>query len=151
MSTMEVGELLYEYSVTITEIIEYGVSFQSLNAGTALPPPEGARFDGPFEGSLTGPRLVGRIVGVDYVLMRADGRFQLHIHARITTDDGENIAFFADGVANPRQDSTVAELRENVTLSTSSKRYAWVNALQIWATGTLDFAEGVARLQGYVA
>lgn len=151
MSTVEVGELLYEYSATITEIIEYGVSFQSLIAGAALPPPEGARFDGSFEGAVTGPKLHGRIAGVDYAQVRADGRFQLHIHARITTEDGENIAFLADGIATPRQGNTVAELRENVTLFTSSKRYAWVNAIQVWATGTLDFAEGVVRLRGYAA
>jgi len=151
MSTVELGDLLYEYSVKITEIIEYGVSFQSLLARAAPPPPEGARFDGPFEGPVTGPKLRGRIVGVDYAQVRADGRFQLHIHARITTDDGQNIALFADGIALPREASTVAELRENVTLSTSSKRYAWVNALQVWATGTLDFAEGVARVKGYAA
>ena len=88
---------------------------------------------------------------VDYLQIRADGRFQLHIHAEITTEDGERIAFFADGVATPREGSTIADLRENVTLTTSSKAYAWVNTLQIWATGTVDLAEQVVRVKGYSA
>ena len=69
----------------------------------------------------------------------------------ITTDDGKKIALFADGVALPREGSSIAELRENVTLSTSSKDYAWVNTLQVWATGTVDLAEQVVQIKGYSA
>jgi len=43
MSTIEVGELLYEYTVKITGMTEYGVSLESLMAGEVAPPPEGAR------------------------------------------------------------------------------------------------------------
>ena len=130
---------------------DYGVSLDALMAGDAAPPAEGARFDVAFEGEATGPRLKGNLKGVDYLHMRADGRFQLHIHAEITTEDGERIALFADGVATPREGSTIADLRENVTLTTSSKAYAWVNTLQIWATGTVDLAEQVVRIKGYAA
>lgn len=151
MSTIEVGELLYEYTVKFTGITEYGVSLESLMAGDAAPPPEGARFDVAFEGESTGPKLRGNVTGVDYLQIRADGRFQLHIHGEITTDDGKKIALFADGVAIPREGSSIADLRENVTLSTSSKDYAWVNTRQVWATGTVDLAEQVVQLKGYSA
>jgi len=151
MSTIEVGDLLYEYTVKFTEVTEYGVSLEALMAGEAAPPVEGARFDVAFEGESTGPRLKGHVKGVDYLQIRADGRFQLHIHAEITTEDGEKIALFADGVAMPREGSPIADLRENATLSTSSKEYAWVNTLQVWATGTLDLAEQVVQIKGYSA
>ena len=52
MSTIEVGEKLYEYTVKFTGVTEYGVSLESLLAGKVAPPPEGARFDVYFEGPL---------------------------------------------------------------------------------------------------
>ena len=130
---------------------EYGFSFQALTAGTAPPPAEGARFDLSFEGSSNGPKLKGKVTGVDYVRVRADGRFELHIHAEVTTEDGQKISLHADGVALPQPGNTVAGLRENVTLFTSSKAYSWVNGLQVWATGTVDLTEQVVRLKGYSA
>lgn len=151
MSTIDVGELLYDYTLKFTGITEYGVSFESLMAGIATPPPEGARFDVAFAGESSGPKLKGKVTGVDYLRIRADGRFQLHIHAEITANDGQTIALHADGVALPRKDSSIADLRENVTLFASSKDYTWVNALQVWGTGTVDLAEQVVRLKGYVA
>ena len=116
-----------------------------------MPPPQGARFDGAFEGPVTGPKLTGTLRGVDYLTLRADGFFQLHIHAEMAPASGEKIAFFADGVATPREGNPVADLRENVSLSTACEAYAWVNALQIWAIGTLDLAEQVVHIKGYAA
>lgn len=151
MSTVEVGDLLYEYTVKFTKIIEYGAALQPLLTGEAAPPPEGARFDVAFEGAVTGPKFKGSIAGVDYLQVRADGRFQLHIHAQITTDEADQVALFADGVVLKRKDGSIADLLENVTLFTSSRRYAWVNPLQVWATGTVDLAEQVVRVRGYSA
>lgn len=151
MTTITVGERLYEYTVRITGMTEYGVSFADLMAGTIAPPPEGARFDVIFAGTSSGPRLKGDVTGVDYIRVRADGRFDLHIHAAITTDDGQRISLHADGVALPQPGSPIAGLRENVTLFTSSKAYSWVNGLQVWATGTVDLAEQVVRITGYSA
>lgn len=150
MSTIDVGDLLYEYTVNLTGVTDYGVTLESLMAGAA-PPPEGARFDVRFDGSSSGPKLKGKATGVDYLRVRADGRFELHIHAEITTEDGHRIALFASGVGLPQPGSPIVQLRENVTLFTSSKEYAWVNTLQIWATGTADMAEHVVRIKGYAA
>ena len=151
MSTIEAGDLLYEYTVKLTGITDYGIAFDALMSKQAAPPPEGARFDVAFEGMSIGPKLKGKVTGVDHLRIRADGRFELHIHAQIVTDDGARIALFADGVALSREGSSIADLRENVTLSTSSKDHLWVNRLQVWATGTVDLGEQVVRLKGFAA
>ena len=149
--SINVGELLYEYTAKFTGVTEFGCSMQAIMTGEIAPPPEGARFDVAFKGESFGPRLKGEVVGVDYLLIRADGRFQLHIHAVITTEDGESISLFADGVALPREGSPIADLRENVTLITSSKAYSWVNLLQVWGQGTVDLEKQVVVLKGYAA
>lgn len=150
-TSIDVGELLYEAKVKFTGVTEFGVSMDSLMGGETPPPPEGARFDVAFEGSTVGPKVNGSILGVDYVHVRADGRFQLHIHAEITTDDGAKISVFADGVGLPRENSPIADLRENVTLTTSSEAYSWVNRLQVWAKGTVDLEKQEVEVKGYAA
>jgi uncharacterized protein DUF3237 len=143
------GELLYEYTPVITQVVEYGESMEALTSRQAPPPAEGARFDVYFEGPVTGRKLSGSVKGVDYLHFRADGRFQLNIHAEITTDDGKKIALAADGVA--LGEAPMLQLRENVTLTTSHPEHAWVNTLQIWAPGTVDLATGEIRVKGYAA
>lgn len=141
------GELLYEYTAKITQVVEYGVSLDAVMSGQAPPPAEGARFDVYFEGPVAGAKLSGSVKGVDYLHLRADGRMQLNIHGEITTEDGKKIALFADGVA--MGEPPVLELRENVTLTTSHPEYSWVNAIQVWAPGTVDLAKGEIRVMGY--
>jgi hypothetical protein len=132
-------------------VTEFGISLQALLTGEKTPPPEGARFNIAFEGESFGPRLKGNVIGVDYLHIRADGKFKLHIHGVITTENGENQSLSADGVALPRDGSPIADLRENVTLITSSKAYSWVNHLQVWAKGTVDLEKQVVVLKGYEA
>ena len=147
---LETGEQLYELTVKLGPPTEYGVSMEALMSGQVPPPPEGVRFDVPFEGVSTG-KLTGTVTGVDYIRVRADGRFELHIHAAITTHGGEKIAFFADGVAISRPDSSIADLKENVTLHTSSEAYQWVNGLQIWGSGTVDLAKQEVNVRTFIA
>lgn len=149
MSTELRGEQLYEYTAHFTEVVEYGVSMEALLSGQAPPPPEGARFDISFEGPVFGPKVSGSIKGVDYLEVRADGRFQLHIHAVITTDDGTTIAVAADGVGMGAP--PVIELRENVSVTTSAPGYAWANKIQIWGAGTVDVSKGEVRIADYAA
>jgi hypothetical protein len=151
MIANETGELLYEYTLNVVGVSEYGVSLESLASGQLPPPPEGARFDVAFEGALSGPKLQGTIKGVDYAAVRADGRFDLHIHAEITTRDGGKLALFADGVALPRPGTPIFELRENATLFTAEPAYKWVNPLQVWGVGTVDLENRVIRIRGYSA
>jgi len=150
-SEITVGELLYEAAAEFTEVVEYGVSLGALLAGKIAVPPAGARFDISFRGSLRGPRLSGAVVGVDYLHMRADGRAQLHIHAKITTEAGHAIAFFADGVALPQEGTSVFQLRENVSFITAAPGYDWLNQLQGWGLGTVDPGTGEVKVKAYAA
>jgi len=142
------AELLYEYTLKITQVVEYGASLEALMSGQAPPPAEGARFDVYFEGPATGTKLSGSVKGVDYLHIRADGRGQLDIHAEITTEDGKKIAPAADGISFG--EPPVLQLRENVTLTTAHPEYSWVNAIQVWAPGTVDLAKGEIRIKAYV-
>lgn len=58
--------------------------------------------------------------GVDYLRLRADGRIDLDIRATIETDDGQRISLSADGVGIAHPGNPVADLSENVRLTTAS-------------------------------
>ena len=145
-TTVTIGELLYDITVQLTQVTEYGVSFEALMAGQMSPRPEGARFDTAFEGISCGPKLKGTISGSDYIHIRADGRAQLHFHAEFTTVEGEKIAVFGEGVFTPE-----GQVRHNVTLTTASPAYSWVNHLQVWDIGTYDAAKNEVSFKGYAA
>ena len=144
------GELLYEYTPKITQVVEYGASADALISGQTPPPAEGARFDVYFEGPITG-KLNGTVKGVDYLHIRADGRCQLNIHVEITTEDGKKISLAADGVAIQEEGSPVFQLKENVTLTSNHPEYSWVNAIQVWAPGSVDMSKGEIHVRGYTA
>ena len=123
--------------------------FDSLTSDQGGIPPQGARFDAYFDGEIEGPRLKGRVSCADYIHVRGDGRIQLHIHGEITTDDGEIISLFADGIST-HMEGTNFYHNENVTLLTASSKYSWVNGLQIWANGNVDPETGAVDITGYV-
>jgi hypothetical protein len=143
------GEKIYEYDLDVTGVTDSGVTLQSILSGQEKVPPQGVRIDIAFEGRATG-RLAGRVRGVDYVRMRADGRIDLDIRAMIETDNGSRIALSADGVAVPRTGEPLADLCENVRLNTAAKEYGWVNGRQVWAIGTVNFAVGKVHIDGYM-
>lgn len=145
------GELIYEYTARLTHVTDYGLALADVLSGVATRPAEGLRTDVAFEGPVTGPKLRGTVNGIDYGTLRADGRAQLHIHAQITTDDGKRIALAADGVATVEPGCPTGQLRENVTLTTSEPDYDWVNSIQIWATGSVDFGAGQIHVSAYAA
>ena len=82
--------------------------------------------------------------------MRADGRIELDIRATIETDDGHRIALSADGMAVAHPGEPIAELFENVRLTTAAANYAWVNSRQIWAPGTVNLATGKIHIDAYM-
>jgi hypothetical protein len=149
--TIPVGELIYEAEIQFTDVVEYGVSMEALSSGKTAPPLEGARFDQSFQGTIHGPKLSGKIFGTDYLYVRADGRFQLHIYAQIKTDDGHNISFSSDGVSIQNEGTKETQLRAAVFLFTSSPAYNWLNKLQVWAMGSLDPEKGEAFVRAYAA
>ena len=143
------GEKIYEYDLDVTGVTDYGVSLDAILSGKERVPPQGLRIDIAFEGRASG-RLAGRVRGVDYARMRADGRVDLDIRAIIETADGRRIALSADGVAVLRAAEPIADLSENVRLGTAAEDYAWVNTRQIWATGTVNFATGKIHIDAYM-
>jgi hypothetical protein len=147
---LQTAELIYEAVVQITGTVEYGASMQALAAGKAAPPPERARFDVPFEGSINGPKLNGKAHGVDYLNIRADGRAELHIHAQVDLTDGGKVSFFADGIGT-LDSKGIVHLRENVILKSNSPSHAWVNSIAVWGAGTINLATGEIRVKAYRA
>jgi len=143
------GEKIYEYDLDVTGVTDYGVSLEAILTGKEKVPPQGARIDVAFEGRAKG-RLAGRVRGVDYLRMRADGRVDLDIRAVVETDDGCRIALSADGVAVPRAAEPIADLLENVILSTAATDYAWVNTRQVWGVGTVNFSAGKIHIDAYL-
>ncbi len=150
-NTIAVGDLIYEYTIHFTKVIDYGISFDALASGKEPIPPSGARVDVEYRGECHGPKIKGAIEGVDYLYFRADRQVQVHIHAQITTEDGAKVAMFAEGVAFPVKGSHLIQLRENVTLNSAAPEYSWVNRLQIWAQGTTDPSTGEVKVKGYAA
>jgi hypothetical protein len=143
------GEKIYEYDLVVTGLTDYGVSLEAILSGKEKVPPQGLRIDIAFEGRATG-RLTGRVRGVDYAWIRADGRIDLDIRAVIEIENGPRIALSADGVAVPRAGEPIGDLSENVRLSTAAEQYAWVNARQVWGVGTVDFGVGKVHIDAYM-
>ncbi len=144
-----VGEKIYEYDLDITGLTDYGLTLNVIGSGQAPIPPPGARIDVASEGRASG-RISGHVRGVDYLWIRADGSINLNIQATITTDDGYRIALSADGTAMPRSGEPVSDLYENVRLTTAAPEYAWMNARQIWASGTVNMANGKIHIEAYM-
>jgi hypothetical protein len=147
--TLITGELIYEAKIQFIEEIDFGLSMADLTSGKLAIPPGGARFDQSFQGILLGPKVRGIVIGTDYLNVRADGLFQLHLHGRITTEEGDNISLVSEGVSGQDVGEAEAQLRSAVKLYTLSKSYHWLNHLQLWAIGSLDPAKGEALIKAY--
>lgn len=143
------GEKIYEVNLEITGVTDYGVTMDAILGGKEKVPPQGTRFDVAFEGRGKG-RLTGKVRGIDYLVMRADGRIDLDVRATLETDDGHRIAVHIDGVASPRANEPIVDLVENVRLTTAAQSYDWVNARQIWGLGTVNLATGKIQVEAYM-
>ena len=140
----------FEEEVQLTGIMEYGISWEEFLSGAVPPPAQGARFDIAFEGKLFGSEFNGTVKGVDYLEIRADGKFMLNIQATIITHDGEAIALKEDGILTLNQEGS-AQLHLNMKLSTASQKYEWLNSKQIWGIGEVNMQEGRVSVKGYVS
>lgn len=140
--------LLFEEDLNLTDIRDFGYSWDALNDPDTPIPAEGARFDLSFAGRVEGPLVSGRIEGIDYLTVRADGRFMLDIQAVVTTDDGVRIALYESGVLNPTPEG-IGHLRLNLTFTSHDERYAWLNHMQVWAVGTVVQSTGEISVQAF--
>jgi Protein of unknown function (DUF3237) len=143
------GEKIYEYDLDVTGMTDCGVGLDAILSGKQKIPPQGVRIDIAFEGHAIG-RLAGRVRGIDYVRMRADGRIDLEVRAVVETENGCRVALSAEGVAVPRVAEPMAELFENVSLLTAAEEYVWVNTRQVWGIGTVNFATGKIHIAAYM-
>ncbi len=139
---------LFEIKYDMVNVEEFGSSFEALLQGKLEIPKEGFRANVHVKGVVSGPEIEGTATGVDYLYARADGRIDLDVKVTITTVDGKNISFAADGVAIPQQDGPLL-VAENVKLFSSHPEYTHLNALQIWGIGTT--AENKVDLKFYSA
>lgn len=135
------GKKIFEYALDITKTADSGIALSDILSGAQAVPPQGLRIDVHFEGQASGD-IAGHVYGVDYIRLRADGRISLDIRAMIEVDAERRIAISADG-------EPMADLWENVSLTTAAPEYAWVNTKQIWSVGTVNFATGKIFLEAY--
>jgi hypothetical protein len=140
---------LFDEKVQLTGVVEYGVSWADLSTGKIPPPPEGARFDLSFEGELYGETINGKIKGVDFLEVRADGRFMLNIQATILTDDGESIALYEEGLLTPQANGRPADLHLNMKFATHSDQYGWLNKTSVWGIGQADMSRGMVTVSAF--
>jgi len=143
------GEKIYEYDLDTKSVTDYGVNMEAILGGQEKVPLQGARFDVTLAGSIKG-RVSGSMRGVDYLRVRADGRREIDLRATIETNDGNRIAFSADGVATPRDGEPIVDLSVNIHLSTAAAAYAWVNARQTWGVGYVNLATQKIHIEGYL-
>jgi hypothetical protein len=136
---------LFDARLHFVSTLEYGYSMAEVVSGAQIPH-EGVRFDVFFEGEIRGARVNGYVSGVDYVTLGPNGVSQLHVHARITTDDACHIALHAEGSSSRREGGSFADTRERVTLSTAADRYRWLNQLSAIAIGVADLQAGTIEL-----
>ncbi|MEQ8244859.1 DUF3237 family protein [Fulvivirga sp.] len=135
--------LLFEEDVQLTEVKDYGFSWDDFASGKRPIPSEGLKFDIHFEGDVTGEIIEGKIKGVDYLTVRADGRLFLDLHAAITTHDGSTIYVKETGINDN------GHLRLAMDFHTNAEKYSWINYKHVWGVGTVDFATGKVKIKGY--
>ena len=143
------GEKIHEWDVNITGVTDHGTALDAVLSGKEKVPLQGTRFDVWFEGESKG-RLTGKVRGIEYLLMRADGRTDLDGRCTIETEDGFRIAVHIEGVATPRSNEPIIDLVENVRLTTAAPKYDWVNSRQIWGLGTVNLATGKLHVEAFM-
>jgi hypothetical protein len=142
-------EHIFDEDIHLTRITEYGISWTDLIEGNVEIPVQGARFDLFFEGNVTGSKINGVIKGVDYLEIRADGKFMLNIFASVITEDGEIISIKENGISTPLSNRT-ARLHLNMEFLASSGEYNWLNKKQAWITGEVDLINGKVKAAGFI-
>jgi hypothetical protein len=130
-------ELLYEEKLKLLPTVEIG------------PVPEGEIVNYPFAGRVSGPKISGKLEGVDYVLIRPDGVGLLHVHGVITTDKGDQISIEVSAFATDSKEKGLNDIKGVVTFRTSSTEFAWLNSTQGVEQGYADMKLGEIDVKVY--
>ena len=144
-------KFLYEAEITFINEVDFGITMDEILSGEKEIPGAGARFDQTFEGTLSGPVIAGTIIGIDYLTVRPDWSFRLHLHGQITTEDGARIAISSEGVSLQSEGSPKARLRSSVSFTTAADQFLWLNQIQAWALGTMNPEKRTAWIQAFTA
>ncbi len=83
------SEILYEAELKMTGLTTFGTNLAAIWSGEV--PEEGARFNLSFLGPLRGP-LEGTLSGVNYLIVRRDGRLTLDLHGVVALPDERNLS-----------------------------------------------------------
>jgi hypothetical protein len=87
--------------------------------------------------------------GVDYLRVRPDGRRELELRGTIETDDGNRIAFTAEGVGSPREGEPIVDLAVKIDLLTAAAAYRMTTKKRSGPISALDWsAPQEVRLPG---
>ena len=136
-------KVFFTEEVRLTNVKEYGYTWDDFINQRVEIPGEGLRFDIHFEGFITGEGINGSIKGVDYLTVRADGRLFLDLYAEITTVDDARIFVKESGI------NVHGQLSLTMDFHTNDERYVWMNQEHIWATGDVSFEQGSVRIKAY--
>jgi len=142
-------EKIFEYDLDISGVTDYGVDMEALFSGRESVPLQGARFDVALSGLVKG-RVTGIMRGVDYLRVRPDGRRELELRGAIETDDGNRIAFSAEGVGTPRDGEPIVDLVVKIDLLAGAVAYSWVNAKPAWGSGSANLATNKIHVDVYL-
>ena len=142
-------EKIFEYDLDITAVTDYGTSMEALFTGRENVPLQGAQFDVTLTGAIKG-RVTGTMRGIDYLLVRADGRRELDLRGTIETGARHRIAISANGTGTPREGEPIVDLAVKIHLLTASAAYEWVNARPAWGAGYANLAAGKIHIDAYL-
>jgi hypothetical protein len=131
------AEFLYEEKLKLLPTVDIG------------PVPEGEMVNYPFAGRVSGPKISGKLEGVDYVLIRPDGVGLLHVHGVITTDRGDRISIEVSAFATDSKKKGLNDIKGVVTFRTSAKEFAWLNSTQGVEQGYADMKLGEINVRVY--
>ena len=76
---------------------------------------------------------------------------EVHVHAVIDNEDGERIAYLAEGINILDPETLTTKVKATATLQTASDKYAWVNKNRFNVKVAVDIQTGKAAIAGYVA
>jgi hypothetical protein len=131
------AEFLYEEKLKLLPTVDIG------------PVPEGEMVNYPFAGRVSGPKISGKLEGVDYALIRPDGVGLLHVHGVITTDRGDRISIEVSAFATDSKEEGLFDIKGVVTFRTSAKEFAWLNSTQGVEQGYADMKLGEINVRVY--